>query len=145
MTSAKATKQQKQLKLGDIVLCFRYGDRSPRSFFARAFSFVWIMIGLVIISIFTATVTTSLTAISLSNDIKLYGSNVSRIGKGAQMYQIILFQLPYFEISQLGCGIKKHRRAEIWNSKQRKSYRYLLFKSTYTSYTRDKVLNKNIL
>ncbi|XP_046859708.1 uncharacterized protein LOC124453054 [Xenia sp. Carnegie-2017] len=53
-----------------------YGDRSPRSFFARAFSFVWIMIGLVIISIFTATVTTSLTAISLSNDIKLYGSNV---------------------------------------------------------------------
>lgn len=53
-----------------------YGDRSPRSFFARAFSFVWIMIGLVIISIFTATVTTSLTAISLSNDIKLYGSDV---------------------------------------------------------------------
>lgn len=35
------------------------------------------MIGLVIISIFTATVTTSLTAISLSNDIKLYGSDVS--------------------------------------------------------------------
>ncbi|XP_028393402.1 uncharacterized protein LOC114517780 [Dendronephthya gigantea] len=53
-----------------------YGDRSPRSFFARAFSFVWIMIGLVIISIFTATVTTSLTAISLSNEIKLYGSDV---------------------------------------------------------------------
>ena len=35
------------------------------------------MIGLVIISIFTATVTTSLTAISLSNEIKLYGSDVS--------------------------------------------------------------------
>lgn len=64
-----------------LINCFtffcRYGDRSPRSFFARAFSFVWIMIGLVIISIFTATVTTSLTAISLSNEIKLYGSDVS--------------------------------------------------------------------
>ncbi|KAK2554275.1 hypothetical protein P5673_024279, partial [Acropora cervicornis] len=53
-----------------------YGDRAPRSVLARAFAFVWVLIGLVIISIFTATVTTSLTAISLSNDIKLYGSKV---------------------------------------------------------------------
>lgn len=53
-----------------------YGDRAPRSVLARAFAFVWVLIGLVIISIFTATVTTSLTAISLSNDIKLYGSEV---------------------------------------------------------------------
>lgn len=53
-----------------------YGDRSPRSVLARTFAFVWVLIGLVIISIFTATVTTSLTAISLSNEIKLYGSDV---------------------------------------------------------------------
>ncbi|KAK3750413.1 hypothetical protein QZH41_016975, partial [Actinostola sp. cb2023] len=53
-----------------------YGDRAPRSVLARTFAFVWVLIGLVIISIFTATVTTSLTAISLSNDIKLYGSDV---------------------------------------------------------------------
>lgn len=54
-----------------------YGDRAPRSVLARTFAFIWVLIGLVIISIFTATVTTSLTAISLSNEIKLYGSEVS--------------------------------------------------------------------
>ncbi|EDO49510.1 predicted protein [Nematostella vectensis] len=53
-----------------------YGDRAPRSVLARTFAFVWVLIGLVIISIFTATVTTSLTAISLSNEVKLYGSEV---------------------------------------------------------------------
>ena len=56
---------------------FSYGDRAPRSVLARTFAFIWVLIGLVIISIFTATVTTSLTAISLSNEIKLYGSDVS--------------------------------------------------------------------
>ena len=58
---------------------FSYGDRAPRSVLARTFAFIWVLIGLVIISIFTATVTTSLTAISLSNEIKLYGSDVSRL------------------------------------------------------------------
>lgn len=53
-----------------------YGDRAPRSVLARTFAFIWVLTGLVIISIFTATVTTSLTAISLSNEIKLYGSEV---------------------------------------------------------------------
>lgn len=54
-----------------------YGDRAPRSFMARVFAFFWVLVGLVIISIFTATVTTSLTALSLSNSIELYGSNVT--------------------------------------------------------------------
>ena len=58
---------------------FSYGDRAPRSVLARTFAFIWVLIGLVIISIFTATVTTSLTAISLSNEIKLYGSDVSHL------------------------------------------------------------------
>jgi len=53
-----------------------YGDRAPKSFIARVFAFFWVLVGLVIISIFTATVTTSLTALSLSNDINLYGSNI---------------------------------------------------------------------
>jgi len=53
-----------------------YGDRAPKSFLARVFAFFWVLVGLVIISIFTATVTTSLTALSLSNDITLYGNNI---------------------------------------------------------------------
>ena len=58
-------------------LHFRYGDKAPRSFIARVFAFFWVLIGLVIISIFTATVTTALTALSLNDDTELFGKNVS--------------------------------------------------------------------
>lgn len=61
-----------------------YGDRAPRSFIARVFAFFWVLVGLVIISIFTATVTTSLTALSLSNDITLYGSTVAALNNTAE-------------------------------------------------------------
>lgn len=54
-----------------------YGDKAPRSFIARVFAFFWVLIGLVIISIFTATVTTALTALSLNDDTELFGKNVS--------------------------------------------------------------------
>lgn len=55
---------------------FSYGDRSPRGFLARIFAIVWVLVGLVITSIFTGVVTTSLTAITLSTDVKLYGAKV---------------------------------------------------------------------
>ena len=58
-----------------------YGDRAPRSVLARIFAFFWVLVGLVIISIFTATVTTTLTALSLSNDIKIYGNNIVALNK----------------------------------------------------------------
>lgn len=38
-----------------------YGDKSPRSFFGRLFGVFWILIGLVVITMFTATVTSALT------------------------------------------------------------------------------------
>ena len=44
---------------------------------ARIFAIVWVLVGLVITSIFTGVVTTSLTAITLSTDVKLYGTKVS--------------------------------------------------------------------
>jgi len=53
-----------------------YGDKAPRSFPARLFGIVWILVGLVIISTFTATITTMLTASSLSDETKLYGTKV---------------------------------------------------------------------
>ena len=43
---------------------------------ARIFAIIWVLIGLVITSIFTGVVTTSLTAITLSTDVKLYGTKV---------------------------------------------------------------------
>ena len=58
------------------------------------------MIGLVIISIFTATVTTSLTAISLSNEIKLYGSDVSSVDD-----TLICFK---YVVSVVMCRVTSH-------------------------------------
>lgn len=56
-----------------------YGDRSPRGFVARIFAIVWVLVGLVITSIFTGVVTTSLTAITLSTDVKLYGTKIAAV------------------------------------------------------------------
>lgn len=56
-----------------------YGDRSPRGFLARIFAIVWVLIGLVITSIFTGVVTTSLTAITLNTDVKLYGTKIAAV------------------------------------------------------------------
>ena len=43
---------------------------------ARIFAIGWVLVGLVITSIFTGVVTTSLTAITLSTDVKLYGTTM---------------------------------------------------------------------
>ena len=71
--------------------CFfpnRYGDRFPRGFVARIFAIFWVLTGLVIISIFTGVVTTSLTAITLSTDVKLYGT---KVGKGPSEVSVCLY------------------------------------------------------
>ncbi|XP_032235133.2 uncharacterized protein LOC5510092 isoform X2 [Nematostella vectensis] len=56
-----------------------YGDRCPKSIQGRAFAVIWILVGICIISIFTATLTTSLTTISLDNKISLPGSKVAAL------------------------------------------------------------------
>ena len=62
---------------------FRYGDKTPRSFFGRLFGVLWILLGVIVITMFTATVTSALTHSSspdytnalegqeVSNDMKL--------------------------------------------------------------------------
>ena len=59
-----------------IYIIIGYGDKAPRSFIGRVFAFIWILIGLCIISIFTATVTTALTTISMEVDVELFGKTV---------------------------------------------------------------------
>jgi len=41
-------------------LIFSYGDKTPKFVFGRLFGVIWIMTGLVIIAIFTATATSSI-------------------------------------------------------------------------------------
>ena len=54
----------------------RYGDKTPRSIPGRLFGFVWIIAGVVMISIFTATLTTAFTE---NNGVEMRGLNVHKI------------------------------------------------------------------
>ena len=45
--------------------CSRYGDKAPKSIVARIFSIFWILLGLIIMAIFMANITSALTALSL--------------------------------------------------------------------------------
>ena len=55
----------------------RYGDRVPKSIPARIFSIIFILTGLIVISILIGTMATSLTAVTLEKDVILYGTKVS--------------------------------------------------------------------
>lgn len=61
-----------------------YGDRSPKGYAARVFAIVWILVGLVVISITTGVITTSLTAITLSTDVKLYGARLGALANSTE-------------------------------------------------------------
>jgi len=61
-----------------------YGDRSPRGVLGRIFGIIWILIGLVITSVFTGVVTTSLTAITLDNDVALYGTKIGALSNSSE-------------------------------------------------------------
>ena len=54
----------------------RYGDTTPRSLQARVYGLVWIVIGITILSVFTATVTTVLTQQSIGSAKTLHGISV---------------------------------------------------------------------
>ncbi|CAH3136821.1 unnamed protein product [Porites lobata] len=62
-----------------------YGDRAPISLLGRTFAVCWILIGICICSIFTATLTTSLTTISLDTKKSLPGSKVGVIKRSIEM------------------------------------------------------------
>ena len=56
----------------------RYGDRSPKSALGRVFCILWIITGVIIISIFTALVTAALSA-STVQIFKIHGSKVKQL------------------------------------------------------------------
>ena len=67
------------LLLTDFV-CIRYGDKCPKSVVARVFSIIWILLGLIIMAIFTANITSALTALSLQPEpSSLVGAKVGLI------------------------------------------------------------------
>ena len=55
----------------------RYGDKTPKFIFGRLFGIAWILIGLVVIAVFTATATSSL-SVSPSDLAVLEGTTVRK-------------------------------------------------------------------
>ncbi|XP_028415864.1 uncharacterized protein LOC114539437 [Dendronephthya gigantea] len=66
-----------------------YGDRVPRSILGRIFSIFWIMIGICICSIFTATLTTALTTITLEEKKTLDRAKVGAIRGSLEAYTAV--------------------------------------------------------
>lgn len=53
-----------------------YGDKAPKSFFARLFATVWMVAGIILLSMFTAQVSSRLTAQELKSDDHLFGKKI---------------------------------------------------------------------
>ena len=56
----------------------RYGDKTPKSTFARLFAVVWIMIGVTMCSILTATLSSALTSVNVERYDFTTGKTVRR-------------------------------------------------------------------
>lgn len=64
------------------VLCaYSYGDRCPAGNIGRAFATIWVLIGLVVVSLMTGALTTALTSITEASGVQLYGSKVKTSGR----------------------------------------------------------------
>ena len=61
-----------------VFLC-RYGDKAPKSLFARLFATVWMVTGIILLSMFTAQVSSRLTAQELKSEDHLSGKKVTRL------------------------------------------------------------------
>ena len=61
-----------------VLLSSRYGDRTPISVVAKLVSICWIIVGLVIVSVFTSMISSSLTVVVtvMEQEAVLYGTNV---------------------------------------------------------------------
>ena len=63
----------------DVCILCRYGDKAPKSFFARLFATVWMVAGIILLSMFTAQVSSRLTAQELKSDDHLFGKKVTEL------------------------------------------------------------------
>ena len=52
-------------KFHQCSMLHRYGDKTPKSVVGRIFSIIWIQLGLVIMAIFMANITSALTVLNL--------------------------------------------------------------------------------
>ncbi|KXJ08446.1 uncharacterized protein LOC110248867 [Exaiptasia diaphana] len=54
-----------------------YGDRTPKSMFGRLFGIIWIVFGISLCSIMTATITTALTSMNVKKDVAIMDKKIA--------------------------------------------------------------------
>lgn len=65
MLNVAKTYMKSALK-SEIACCyFRYGDQIPRSIIGRLFGIAWILTGVTLIAVFTASITSAITVVSV--------------------------------------------------------------------------------
>ena len=76
-------REQSTLKITLIALTsclgffsLRYGDKTPKSLLARIYSAVWIIVGMVIFSVFTGEVASNLTSADVLPQNSAFGKQV---------------------------------------------------------------------
>lgn len=79
-----------------------YGDRYPKSVGGRLFAVLWILLGMCIISIFTATLTSSMTTLSLEAKVKLSGTKVVVLVGSIEMVTGIQHQASLTRVRTVG-------------------------------------------
>ena len=87
-------------------LSIRYGDKSPKSVVARVFSIIWILLGLIIMAIFMANITSALTALSL----QMEPSSLVGVKVGLILSQLVVsfqFYLSLCVVSPLSLANRK--------------------------------------
>lgn len=95
---------------------FRYGDKTPRSLLARLFAIVWMVSGIILLSMFTAQVSSRLTAQELRSDHHLFGKKVDRIFPFFSFFfsEYIAWLLTWFTIVCNGVKKKKRQKDTMW-------------------------------
>ncbi|ELU07100.1 hypothetical protein CAPTEDRAFT_188993 [Capitella teleta] len=80
-----------QLRNHAYLLSGSYGDTTPRSIQARIYGLIWIVVGITILSVFTATVTTVLTQESLGMRNTIQGRKIGVLN-GTDEFRIVIMQ-----------------------------------------------------
>ena len=60
-----------------LSYAFRYGDYVPSSNIAKGFMVIWLLTGLVVVSIFGGAVSSGMSVANLDKEYRLYGTKVN--------------------------------------------------------------------
>ena len=98
---------------------FRYGDRCPRTFSARAFAIVWLLVSMVLFSFFMGTISSILTVTAMRSRTTEVYSGGNKVVRATRLILAPLFHLSSHTYNQiLFCFTESHAfDYTVWNDR----------------------------